>query len=92
MENYHHFSRKIYLESFCYSRNETVENHSMKSTVETNRPLQVKIVKDISGKDTAVSPSETSQALLPRTKVYQLKDQLGRVVRKPVNVNPGLNR
>jgi len=44
------------------------------TTAIKERPLQVKNVEDILGKDT-VSPSETSQVLLPRRKVYHVKDQ-----------------
>ena len=44
------------------------------ATASKGRPLQVENVKDISSKDT-VSPSETSQPLLPRRNVYHAKDQ-----------------
>lgn len=44
------------------------------TTVINAQTLQVKNVKDISGKDT-ILPSETCKALLPRRNVYHLKDQ-----------------
>ena len=44
------------------------------TTAIIERPFQVENFKDILGKDT-VSPSETSQALLPRRNVYHVKDQ-----------------
>ena len=44
------------------------------TTIIKGRTLQVKNVKDISGKDT-ISTSETCKALLPRRNVYHVKDQ-----------------
>ena len=53
----------------------TLDQQNREPTTTTKgRPLQVKIVKDISGKDT-VSSCETRQALLPSRNVYHVKDQ-----------------
>ena len=51
-----------------------VQQNKEPTTAINERPLQVRNVGGNLGKDT-VSPSETSQAILPRRNVYHVKDQ-----------------